>query len=89
MLFSGAATGMAECTFRPALNAHSERLLEDATNLPADFKARQAHFDAARKAKLDRLAAEKVRRRRRQTLLCSSRGAHMSLGIPAVHRFQS
>ena len=60
---AGAVSGTAECTFAPAINPDSVRLLEDATNRPAGqpgFARRQAAWEAARRAKMHRMAAEKV-----------------------------
>lgn len=57
---AGLAENEANCTFAPAINPASERLLEDSTNLPADFQARQRFFAQQRKAHLQRIAAQSV-----------------------------
>ena len=57
---AGLAENEANCTFAPAINRASERLLEDSTNLPADFQARQRFFAQQRKAHLQRIAAQSV-----------------------------
>lgn len=57
---AGAVSGTAECTFAPAIDPGSARLLEDATNLPRGFQARQAAWAAERRARLQRRAAEQV-----------------------------
>lgn len=48
------------CTFSPALNPESERLLLDATNLPGSFHERQRHFERAKALKLQNLQSELV-----------------------------
>lgn len=50
-----------DCTFSPALNPESERLLLDATNLPGSFHERQRHFERAKALKLQTLQSELVR----------------------------
>ncbi len=54
---AGGVTGSTECTFAPTINARSSRMLEDSTDLPADFGARQAHFDRQRRMRLGAAAA--------------------------------
>ncbi len=50
------------CTFAPAINPDSERLLGDATNLPPTFAGRQQHYQDAKARRLRELRAELVRR---------------------------
>ena len=57
---AGLAENEANCTFVPSINPASERLLEDSTNLPADFQARQRFFAQQRKAHLQRIANQSV-----------------------------
>ncbi|KAK9851532.1 hypothetical protein WJX84_008453 [Apatococcus fuscideae] len=61
--YDGLAENEANCTFAPSINPASERLLEDSTNLPADFQARQRFFAQQRKAHLHRIAAQSVEAR--------------------------
>ncbi len=49
------------CTFAPAINPDTERLLGAATNLPPTFAARQRHFEEAKERRLRELRAELVR----------------------------
>ena len=44
------------------INPDSERLLGDATNLPATFSGRQQHYQEAKARRLRELRAELVRR---------------------------
>ena len=50
-----------DCTFAPAINPDSERLLGTATNLPPTFAGRQRHFEEAKARRLRELRAERVR----------------------------
>ena len=44
-----------ECTFSPAINPNSERLLEDSRAVPSDFLARQRFFHDLKQQKLQQL----------------------------------
>ncbi|KAK9825739.1 hypothetical protein WJX74_003307 [Apatococcus lobatus] len=65
----GLAENEANCTFAPAINPASERLLEDSTNLPADFQARQRFFAQQRKAHLQRIASQSGKAQARRNML--------------------
>ena len=56
------------CTFAPAINPDSERLLGDATNLPSTFAGRQRHYEEAKARRLRELRAELVWRRSQTAL---------------------
>lgn len=48
--------------FTPAINARSDRLVQDSLGLPADFLARQQHMRTRHEMKLARLAQRLVSR---------------------------
>jgi hypothetical protein len=45
------SAGDAACTFSPAINAASERLLEDSATVPSDFQARLTYYSMQKELK--------------------------------------
>lgn len=67
-LYAAEATEGDTCTFSPAINPASQRLLEDSASVPSDFQERLRYYSQRRDQRQRQLQAEQVRR-------CGSAGA--------------